>query len=505
MTETVCLIIPPSPFLLDERVFPFLGILKVASALERKGIPVDVLDLSGYENFAEIVRTYVQGSPAMQFGITATTPQLPAAVEIADTIRQARPKARIILGGPHATLTVAAHNYEMKKGVVGRAHRAFDRLKPYFDTLVAGDGEETIFLALAPDAPAVIDADGRKSPHKELFLTNERLNESAFPARHLIDLASYHYTIEGAPATSLIAQLGCPFVCGFCAGRLSPMLRHVRTRSTASIIEEMSLIYRTYGHTGFMFYDDELNVSPSMVELMEAIEALGNTFGVKWHLRGFIKAELFTEIQARVMYQAGFRQILVGFESGSPRILENIQKRATREDNTRCISFAQQAGLKVKALMSIGHPGESRETVEDTRDWLLAVRPSDFDVTVITPYPGSPYYDQAEEFDSNLHQWVYRCKSGDALYQQEIDYTVETDAYKGIPGHYVSHVWTDHLSAEELVSMRDKLESDCRRELGIPFNPSAAATLFEHSMGQTSLPRQILRHSLAEHAETPSA
>ena len=493
MTETVSLIIPPSSFLLDERVFPFLGILKVASALERAHVPVNVLDLSGYKNFAEIVRDYMREHSSNLFGITATTPQLPAAVEVADTIRQMKKDARIILGGPHATLTVAARNHEVKQDIVGRAHRAFEKLVPYFDTIVAGDGEETIFPALLPDAPLVIDADGRKSPQKQFFLTDEQLDASAYPARHLIDLESYHYKVDGAPATSLIAQLGCPFECGFCAGRLSPMLRHIRTRSTASIIEEMSLIHRSYGHTGFMFYDDELNVSQSMVELMEAIKKLGDELGVAWSLRGFIKSELFTKRQAEAMYAAGFRQILVGFESGSPRILENINKKATREDNTRCVALAHAAGLKVKALMSIGHPGESRATVEDTRKWLLEVRPSDFDVTVITPYPGSPYYDKAHEIEGSSGQYVFRAKSGDALYQQEVDYTKETDAYKGIPGHYVSHVWTDYLSPQELVSLRDELEADCRRELGVPFNPSAAAQLYEHSMGQ--LPSRVLRTS----------
>ena len=51
--------------------------------------------------------------------------------------------------------------------------------------------------------------------------------------------------------------------------------------------------------------------------------------------------------------------ILIGFESGSPRILRNINKKATVDDNTRAVEAAHRAGLKVKALMSIGHPGES--------------------------------------------------------------------------------------------------------------------------------------------------
>ena len=142
--------------------------------------------------------------------------------------------------------------------------------------------------------------------------------------------------------------------------------------------------------------------------------------------------------------------------------------------------------------MSIGHPGESLETVNDTRTWLIEARPSDFDVTVITPYPGSPYYDQARELSPG--KWVYEA-NGDCLFQQEIDYTVETDCYKGIPGRYVSHVWTEALTAEDLVRERDALEAEVRKHLGIPFNPSASSVLYEHSMGQSSLPSRILRAS----------
>ena len=95
------------------------------------------------------------------------------------------------------------------------------KLESSFDTLLAGDGEEAIFLACSPDAPKLVDADNVKS---SLFLDNARLNALPFPARHLVDVESYHYSIEGESALSLIAQLGCPFNCGFCGGRESPML-----------------------------------------------------------------------------------------------------------------------------------------------------------------------------------------------------------------------------------------------------------------------------------------
>jgi radical SAM superfamily enzyme YgiQ (UPF0313 family) len=492
----ICFISTPSSFLLDERVFPFLGVLKLPGVLNRAGIASEVLDLSGIKNYLYVVGEHAARTDATCFGITATTPQFPAAIRVARVIRSVRPDARVIIGGTHATLTVAGMKYERKMNRPGRAHRAWTALDENFDVIISGDGERTIFGALDADAPKLIDADDRK--HANFLRDHDDELETIFPARHLIDLDSYRYTIEGERATSLIAQLGCPYKCGFCAGRDSPMLRNIRTRSIQSIIEEMLLIYRGWGIKGIMFYDDELNVSNDMLQLMERIARVGHDEGIAWKLRGFIKSERFTDDQARAMYEAGFRQILIGFESGSARILENIQKIATQDDNTRCMDIARRHNLNVKALMSLGHPGETAQTIADTRKWLCDVKPSDFDATVITPYPGSPYYDQAVSVETPDTEgvWAYRCKNGDVLYQQEVNYAEEADYYKGDPNDgYVSHVWTDALAPRDLVGERDALERQVRHELNIPFNPSRPAELFEHSMGHTHLPLNILRSS----------
>jgi radical SAM superfamily enzyme YgiQ (UPF0313 family) len=497
LPSPICLVTPPSIFLLDERVFMTLGILKVAAALEQAGIEVEMVDLSGVENYEEAVRAHAQASGARVFGITATTPQMPAVARIRDVLRDVRPDATLILGGPHATLVHAAWKLERLRGVRGRATTAFEHLAGLFDRLVVGDGELAVFHALAPDAPGLVDGD---DPRSGLFLSDARLTELPFPARHLVDVGSYHYTIDGVRALSLIAQLGCPFACGFCGGRRSPMLRQIRMRTTASIVTEVTHLHETYGVRGIMFYDDELNVNPKMVELMDALSATQERLGVDFRLRGFVKAQLFTDGQAAAMYRAGFRWVLTGFESGSPRILTNINKKATREDNTRCVEIARRHGLKVKALMSIGHPGETAETIAETRQWLLDVRPDDFDVTIITTYPGTPYYDEAVPHPTAPGVWTYTYrKTGDRLHAYEVDYTKVADYYKGDPdGGYQAFVYTDALSAEELVRLRDGVERDVRARLGIPFNPSAPAIRFEHSMGQLGpLPPNILRRTRA--------
>ena len=80
--KRICLVIPPSAFLLDERVFVSLGILKIASSLEQQGHCVNVLDLSGIKNYLEALSTYLASGADEIVGITATTPQLPAVFEI---------------------------------------------------------------------------------------------------------------------------------------------------------------------------------------------------------------------------------------------------------------------------------------------------------------------------------------------------------------------------------------------------------------------------------------
>ena len=490
--KRICLITPPSPFLSDERVFYFIGILKVAAAWEKLGYKIDCIDLCGVKNTTDVLKDYFDANKDLLFvGITATSPQYSNAHELAKFIKE-NYNHKLVLGGTHATLSHTSYKREIKNKIInGRAKRAVDQITSIFDILYAGDGELGLDLIIDLES-GIIDGDDRSSP---LFLDDKKLEETPWPARHLIDVNSYNYSIDGVKATNVILQLSCPYKCTFCSGRNSPSLRVIRSRSTENAIAELEFLYKEYGFLGFNFFDDELNVNKEMIPLMYGIAELQNKLGVEFKLRGFTKSELFNEQQAKAMYEAGFRMLLTGFESGDPRILKNIKKNATRDDNTRCVEIAKKYNLKVKALMSLGHPGESPESVENTKKWLLEVQPEEFDVTIISPYPGSPVFDDAILEND---YYVYRDKiNGDALYQKEIDYTKEANYYKSTPGSYVSYVWTDFISTTDLVTERDKLETEVREKFGIPYNRVAPSVKYEHSMGSSNnlIPDWIFRNT----------
>jgi hypothetical protein len=150
--------------------------------------------------------------------------------------------------------------------------------------------------------------------------------------------------------------------------------------------------------------------------------------------------------------------------------------------------------------MSVGHPGESEATVDAVAKWLIEMEVEDFDCTIITTYPGTPYFDLSVPHETVPGAWTYTAKTGDRLHSREVDFSTTSDYYKGAPGTYSAYVFTDYLSSERLIELRDATEAEVRAKLGIPFNPARGALLYEHSMGQglnqqTTLPSNILRTS----------
>jgi radical SAM superfamily enzyme YgiQ (UPF0313 family) len=442
------LIIPPGSFFENQKPFPYLGILVVARFLKDIGENVSVLDLSGSSMDCTIPSGYTH------YGITCLTPNMPRIAQICRAIRAGDPEAKIILGGPHVTVTGLAKS--------DRSKQDWKDLCEISDTQVVGSGICDIFKdgTIYNDFP---------------ILGNH------IPLREAIKLSEYHYDIDGMKATSIIAQSGCPFSCNFCSGRGVKSYKSSARRSIESIMEEIQGLYKQ-GYKGFMFYDDEMNINKSeFIKLLEALIGFQVTVREKLAFRGFSRADLLTYEEAYLMKKAGFHWLLVGFESGSDEMLKSMNKGVTVEQNTRAIEIARSAGLKVKALMSLGHPGECRKTVNETKDWLRKVKPDDFDVTIVSIYPGTPYYEDSvfhkhemicgEGYGPNgkdsivyYDYYEYTSQDGKKLYSKHIDFIKEESNYKCKPGEskYNCHVWTDFMTPKDLVEARNEIEKEFR-------------------------------------------
>jgi radical SAM superfamily enzyme YgiQ (UPF0313 family) len=97
------------------------------------------------------------------------------------------------------------------------------------------------------------------------------------------------------------------------------------------------------------------------------------------------------------MKDAGFRLLIVGFESGEQQILKNIKKGATVDMGRRFAKNAHKIGLTVHGDFIIGLPGETRESVRKTIDFAKDLDCETIQVSLAAPYPGTEFYDYAKK------------------------------------------------------------------------------------------------------------
>lgn len=390
------LIIPPRPYLFEQKALPNLGIMTVSAVFKQLGYEVEVLDFADGFQFAE----------ADIHGLTVTTPDFEISTQILRWLKKEGAK-KVIAGGPHATIM---------------PHECLDA---GFDAISAGDGEVTIPQILEGKAIATgwLD-DIDKAPH---------------PDRACLNLKKYSFKIDGQPATSMMTTYSC--VWGRCSFCCRPPYNKPRFHSPEWVRKELEEI-KELGFGAVMMYDDEFFTYPRRD--MQIIGSLGRLDFV-W--RAFAHSQFLLR-DKELLYQAsknGLREVLVGVESGSDQILKGINKGTTVAMNKEAIRLLHFLGVKVKAAMIVMLPSESGETLKETWNFCEEMEPfiSDFDFTMLVPYPGSSINEHPEQFDIKFDKKeVYQAYKG-----------AGTEAWNPTP------ISTSKLSFEEGLKWRDALEN----------------------------------------------
>ena len=397
----IVLINPPSPFLISDKVFPPLGICYISAYLKKHGYDPEIIDLAGKKKIPEIDADII--------GLSAVTPQYPYAQEILKELKYRRKiKAQYVIGGPHATCAPDSC-----------------RKYPSFDTVVRGEGEETMLLL------------AKHYPLRDLEISNlvvEDINTIPFPDRTAIDIYGYKYNIDDVPATTMITSRGCPYSCAFCSSIYPRMRQH----SASYVIEEIKEVQKL-GYEAVHFFDDIFILNKK--RLFKICEYLGKE-RIIW--RCFIRADIISEEVMKVMAQSGCKEVGIGIESGSQKILNVISKGTTVEQNTKSIELTRKYGIRSKAFIIIGLPGESKETIKETEQFIQSVELDDVDFTILQVFPDTDIYKNPQKYDLKFERGTF---------------------YKGMPNHYneCSPISTRSLSFEEIVNARDRLEKKFKR------------------------------------------
>jgi anaerobic magnesium-protoporphyrin IX monomethyl ester cyclase len=366
MGETCSIILIQTPCyeLEDDRLEPPLGLLYLATWLNRHNCRAEVVDLSSTPpgQWVDIIPI------ADIYGFSTYTTTYHRTLNVRETVRRINPKAQTVAGGPHASALPEAVARDFDFVVVGEGEQAMLRL-----VQTTGRGEHP---------PRIL----RESPIADL-------DTLPFPDYSLVDVASYHRVVEDRPSLSILSSRGCPYRCAFCNSIVMGGHRCVRFRSAANVVEEIHTLRATWGITSFRFQDDIFTLNlPRLREMMALLSSEEITF------RCFGRVDRCSREVTDLLYKGGCRHIAYGVESGSQVILERMQKDQTVDDIRKGIANAKTSGLTVRVYLMVGFPGETWETVRDTVDLMLQCEPDEFSVYPLIPYPGTPLFRQPESF-----------------------------------------------------------------------------------------------------------
>jgi len=112
------------------------------------------------------------------------------------------------------------------------------------------------------------------------------------------------------------------------------------------------------------------------------------------------RANLATKEDLKFLKDTGCVEVCVGIETGDSNLLENIARKGTTvKQNTEFIQNCKNVGLNVRAYLMMGLPGESKETIQHTRDWMTEAKLDDYAMFTFTPYPGSDIYKNKSKYE----------------------------------------------------------------------------------------------------------
>ncbi len=348
----ICLVQLPNPALATQ-MYHSLGILYLASVVEKAGYWVYIADLRNDNKPLP---------PARFYGFSCTTPEIDYARKLAKQV-----KGITIVGGGHPSLMPE------------------DCLSD-FDYVIMGEGEEVILEILS---------NPRKV--KQVIKTPRisDLNKIPFPARHLIKnpfstniFAGERYG-EGPLTATMIISRGCPFRCHFCG---NIFYKAVTFRSVENIICEMVELRDKYKITHFKFMDDNFTLHPEFKDLCNEIKKLDI------HYIAHTRSDLMTPEKAELLFRSGCVQSGLGVESADNNVLKINNKRETVEQHKEAIKILKEAGLRTKPYWMTGLPGETDETIELNKQFMIDTQVDKWTVSTFTPYPGCAIHENPDKF-----------------------------------------------------------------------------------------------------------
>lgn len=364
--------------------YPPLGLVSIGTRLRTDGFPVEILDGEVISRDQIAARL---GNDIVGFSVNALNNQ--TAIELSQIAKQR--DSIVVWGGPHAS----------------QRWRQILTNRPYVDYVIVGDGEEALSLltsGVRPDqipnlatrdhAPRLVEV-----PADELPILDYRLVDAETYIGNFQRQQPAHGSVR---ILSFYTHKGCAFRSGHCRPHrgicvfCSIIDQAFRTKSVGRIVEEVRQYTCSYNLTHLRDTGDSITGDPKW--LREVAAALTG-WGPKLYV--YARSDEINESVAETLAQMNVELVALGLESGDDETLRRTGKQETAEQALEAIRCLGRQGIKVRASFVLGLPGESRNSLSNTRKLidrlLLEPNVTYIPMSVILPFPGAPLFRTMEK------------------------------------------------------------------------------------------------------------
>ena len=373
-------------------VVPPLGILSIAAYLrERFDIDLRLFD-QRVENCPSqtVVKDAVSFGPDI-VGLSAFTPGAHELAAAARAIREALPKALIVIGGPHvsAFTTQALIDTNAHIAVTGEGEPAFEQvIRAYLE----GGGYTHI--------PGLIwrDRDGQVVTNPGMMPFIEDMDSLPFLAYDLVDIRKYWacHAMASAPPRKYVALFtsrGCPYRCIYCHNTFG---KRFRRQSPERAVAEIEHYQRTYGVTELEILDDVFNHDEArVIEFSDLLRRRGLKTRIAFP--NGLRTDLLTRESVDALVGAGTWYTALALESGSPRIQQTMRKHMNIPRFLDGVAMVADRRVIAHGFAMFGFPGETEEDLQQTIDVVCGSKLHFTSFYAVTAYPNTELYNQLKE------------------------------------------------------------------------------------------------------------
>ncbi len=272
-----------------------------------------------------------------------------------------------------------------------------DEAAPHADALAIGDGVQ-LWPAILRD----VDAGRLRPRYSATYETDYRAEPP--PRRSLLPRGSF------LTSTSLIATRGCHNRCGFCYLSTDGLKMPYRMRTPEQVAREFAENDEPYA----VFVDNNLGAKRDYLRaLCRALRPLNKIWSAAVTLDVTDDPALVRE-----MALGGCTGVFIGFESLSDTNLADARKRTPRTaDYARRVELLHDHGIQVNGSFVLGFDEDRRDCFASLAQWIEANRLECATFHILTPYPGTPLFQQLEREGRILHRDWSRYDTGHVVFQ----------------------------------------------------------------------------------------